>query len=248
MGLDPDRSPRLFSFKEITAHPEKLQEQMDRVSRLEGNNRGLFERKVAELFSHLQLYARLAQLDSLYLIPPLSPAEQWQSIGPFLQSPTNAVPKRNDASDLVLDILQAYHSGNPQQFNARVTAYRALLELKIPVQTRRADFEAFFNRFDPFFQSQILYVLIFTIGCMSWLGWARALGRAAFLLLLISLALHTFGLAARIYMSGRPPVTNLYSSAVFIAWAGVVLAVGLELYFKTSLRLWLPRRWVLSRF
>src|ERR1019366_4885442 len=33
------------------------------------------------------------------------------------------------------------------------------------------------------------------------------------------------------YISGRPPVTNLYSSAVFIAWAGVGFAIGLERYF-----------------
>src|ERR1019366_4034401 len=44
--------------------------------------------------------------------------------------------------------------------------------------------------------------------------------------------LHTFGLASRVYISGRPPVTNLYSSAVFIAWAGVVFAIGLEFYFR----------------
>ena len=30
---------------------------------------------------------------------------------------------------------------------------------------------------------------------------------------------HTLGLLARTVLQGRPPVTNLYSSAVFVGWA-----------------------------
>ena len=47
---------------------------------------------------------------------------------------------------------------------------------------------------------------------------------------------HTLALVARIYISGRPPVTNLYSSAVFIGWAGVLfgLAPALQASSKTA--------------
>ncbi|CAN5598253.1 cytochrome c biogenesis protein CcsA [soil metagenome] len=232
LGLDQDRSPRLFSYREVIAHQDKLQEQMIRIDQLENNKRGLFERKTSELFQHLQLYVRLSQLDSLYMIPPLAPGEQWRPIGPFLPLSTNPTPQRNEASDSILGMLSAFHNKQVESFNGEVEHYHALVASHMPAVVTRAEFESFFNRFDPFLQSQILYVLIFIVGCCSWLGWARPLGRAAFVLLLLSLSLHTFGLAARIYISGRPPVTNLYSSAVFIAWAGVVLAVGLELYFR----------------
>jgi ABC-type transport system involved in cytochrome c biogenesis permease subunit len=57
----------------------------------------------------------------------------------------------------------------------------------------------------------------------------------AFWVLCLTLALHTLGLLARIYISGRPPVTNLYSSAIFIGWAAVVLCVGVELIFRNGL-------------
>jgi ABC-type transport system involved in cytochrome c biogenesis permease subunit len=43
-----------------------------------------------------------------------------------------------------------------------------------------------------------------------------------------TLLLHTFALAARMYLTGRPPVVNLYSSAVFIGWACVLAGLGLE--------------------
>jgi ABC-type transport system involved in cytochrome c biogenesis permease subunit len=40
--------------------------------------------------------------------------------------------------------------------------------------------------------------------------------------------LHTFALVARVYISGRPPITNLYSTAIFIGWAVVLLSLVLE--------------------
>jgi ABC-type transport system involved in cytochrome c biogenesis permease subunit len=42
-------------------------------------------------------------------------------------------------------------------------------------------------------------------------------------------------LIARIYIQGRPPVTNLYSSAIFIGWGVAVMCVGLELIFRNSI-------------
>ena len=232
LGLDQDRSPRLFSFHEILAHQDKLQEQMARVTQIPANKRGLFERKVAELFNHLQLFFRLAQMEDLYLVPPLAPGEQWQPITSFLPTASNTTPPRTAASEQLVEIMFSFRGNNIGEFNSHVAQYRALLDARLPADVTRAGFEAFFNRFDPFLQSQILYVLIFILGCCSWLGWSKPLGRSAFVLLVIALLLHTFGLASRIYISGRPPVTNLYSSAVFIAWAGVVLAVGLELHFR----------------
>src|SRR6201999_1189966 len=40
--------------------------------------------------------------------------------------------------------------------------------------------------------------------------------------------LHTFALVARVYISGRPPITNLYSTAIVIGWAVVLLSLVFE--------------------
>ncbi|HEX4048877.1 MAG TPA: cytochrome c biogenesis protein CcsA, partial [Elusimicrobiota bacterium] len=39
---------------------------------------------------------------------------------------------------------------------------------------------------------------------------------------------HTLGLVARIWLQGRPPVTNLYSSAVFVGWVAALLGFFAE--------------------
>jgi ABC-type transport system involved in cytochrome c biogenesis permease subunit len=47
--------------------------------------------------------------------------------------------------------------------------------------------------------------------------------------------LHTFALASRIWLTGRPPVVNLYSSAVFIGWACVLAGLGLESLYRMGI-------------
>jgi ABC-type transport system involved in cytochrome c biogenesis permease subunit len=56
--------------------------------------------------------------------------------------------------------------------------------------------------------------------------------RGAYRILLASFLLHTMALVIRIMLQGRPPVTNLYSSAVFIGWACVGLGLLLEPRFR----------------
>ena len=66
-------------------------------------------------------------------------------------------------------------------------------------------------------------------------SWAEALNRAAFWLMVMTLVVHTVALVGRMYLQGRPPVTNLYSSAVFIGWGGVILGLILERIFKNGI-------------
>jgi ABC-type transport system involved in cytochrome c biogenesis permease subunit len=46
---------------------------------------------------------------------------------------------------------------------------------------------------------------------------------------------HTFAIVFRMVLEGRPPVTNLYSSAIFIGWGCVVLGLILERVFAVGL-------------
>jgi ABC-type transport system involved in cytochrome c biogenesis permease subunit len=79
-------------------------------------------------------------------------------------------------------------------------------------------------------------VVVFVLACLSWLGWAREpLRRSAFWLLVLTLAVHTWALFLRMHLQGRPPVTNLYSSAVFIGWGCVALGVIVELIFRMGI-------------
>ena len=93
----------------------------------------------------------------------------------------------------------------------------------------------FYNQFSPFYYAAVLYFFAFVLGAASWIGWTEPLRRASIWLLWFTFALHTFALVARIYISGRPPITNLYSTAIFIGWAGVLLALMFESIYRLGL-------------
>jgi ABC-type transport system involved in cytochrome c biogenesis permease subunit len=61
------------------------------------------------------------------------------------------------------------------------------------------------------------------------------LRRSAFYLIMLAWVIHTFGLVFRMYLEGRPPVTNLYSSAIFIGWGAVILGMVLEKIYRDGI-------------
>jgi ABC-type transport system involved in cytochrome c biogenesis permease subunit len=116
--------------------------------------------------------------------------------------------------------------------SANVTASAARSER---LSQSRLGFETFFNQFSPFYYAAVLYVFAFLLGVLSWVMWTEPLRKSSIWLLWFTFALHTFALAARIYISGRPPITNLYSTAIFIGWAGVLKTLVFEHIYRLGL-------------
>ncbi len=142
----------------------------------------------------------------------------------------------NPATVGLMEVLTSYDAQgkNAAVFNQKVKAYRQLLEENPPDgwNERKSDFETAFNHFAPLYYAMVLYFVAFVVGCVSWLGWSVPLRRACTWLTIFTLVIHTMALAGRIYISGRPPVTNLYTSALFISWGCVILGLVLERYSK----------------
>ncbi|HEY6101109.1 MAG TPA: cytochrome c biogenesis protein CcsA [Anaeromyxobacter sp.] len=99
-------------------------------------------------------------------------------------------------------------------------------------EIRRVGDEVLFNRAEPFYAGMVIYVLALLLVFASWLRWPDVLRPAAFGLFVAGAVVHTLGLVARVFLQGRPPVTNLYSSAVFVGWVAVILGVVLERMYK----------------
>jgi ABC-type transport system involved in cytochrome c biogenesis permease subunit len=87
----------------------------------------------------------------------------------------------------------------------------------------------------------IIYVFAFILAAGSLLAFSAApnlaasLRTSAFYLIILAGVVHTCGLVFRMYLEGRPPVTNLYSSAIFIGWGAMVLGLILEKVYRVGL-------------
>ena len=87
----------------------------------------------------------------------------------------------------------------------------------------------------------ITYIFAFILACGALLTFgtlpnvSESLRRSAFYLIILAWLVHTFGLVFRMVLEGRPPVTNLYSSAIFIGWGAVVLGLVLEWIYRVGI-------------
>jgi ABC-type transport system involved in cytochrome c biogenesis permease subunit len=195
---------------------------------------------VAEL---IQRYERLSEMAYMLAVPPArapgsatsaATNSQWHSVGDSLLHAVGTGEIHTIVKEYAL-IGDAYRTSNDSLFNQHVDLIAKWFASEQPNAAKRTSFEFLFNRLQPFSQSMALYVLAFFLACFSWLGWNRTLNRSAFYLLLLALAIHTFGLVSRMYLQERPPVTNLYSSAIFIGWGAVIVALILERIFRDGI-------------
>ena len=186
---------------------------------------------VAEL---IQKYEKLSEMAYVLAVPPLDRTGDWHSIGDSLLHSVGTGEIHPIVNEYAL-IGDAYRGRNHVAFNQHVDLVANFFAKEQPNATKRASFEFLFNRLQPFSQSMAIYVLAFLLACASWLGWNRTLNRSAFYLLLLALAIHSFGLFSRMYLQERPPVTNLYSSAIFIGWGAVIVSLILERIFRDGI-------------
>jgi ABC-type transport system involved in cytochrome c biogenesis permease subunit len=124
------------------------------------------------------------------------------------------------------DALAAWRAGDAGAFNAAV---ERLETLPTPgASAARLRVESAFAATQPFYRCAVLYLLAFVLCAAAWVGWSATLNRTAAALVVVAFVVHTAALAVRVWLSGRPPVTNLYSSAVFAGWGAVLAGVLVE--------------------
>jgi len=132
------------------------------------------------------------------------------------------------------DMISAYNAKDPEKFNAAVDQHLAAF-----VDLPGAGYSAWkvaLERWDqangPTYIAMFLYCLALVLGFVYLMVDMPRLRSGIWGILLIALAIHTLVLLSRIVITGRAPVINLYSSAVFIGWAGVIFGIIQERIFR----------------
>jgi len=130
---------------------------------------------------------------------------------------------------------RAWHGRDAEAFNRAVTAQHELLARSMPAVMNRCGVEFRFNSAQPFYSAATVYVIALLLGVISWLRWGDVLGRSALALMLVAFGLSSVGIVTRMWLESRPPVTNLYSSALFVGWGAVLLCLILEKLYRNGI-------------
>jgi ABC-type transport system involved in cytochrome c biogenesis permease subunit len=177
--------------------------------------------------SDIQQLSDMAQLDAPLVVPPEKPGGDWQRVGVSLLNAAKG-EKISPAVQAYADMADAFRKGDAATFNEVLADYRASLVLNFSPALQKARAEVFFNQMQPFYAALIIYVIAGLLAIFSWFNLSETLRRSAVWLVGLAFVIHTTGLIFRMALEGRPPVTNLYSSAIFIGWGAVILGMILE--------------------
>ena len=184
-------------------------------------------------------YLKLSQTARLRIIPPVQSNEveflsDWKNVGLELLDAIKGTPLSPSVKQYA-QLTMAYRSGDAKTFNDGVKALSTSFKNTYPGAYSLSKFERWFNGLQPFAISIQLYIFAFVLILISWLKWTLPLNKSAFWIITFTFLLHTFGLLARMYIQGRPPVTNLYSSAIFVGWGAVFLGIIIEHFYKNGI-------------
>jgi ABC-type transport system involved in cytochrome c biogenesis permease subunit len=185
---------------------------------------------LADLLERYRFLARAAAFR------PMAPrggesSDAWTSFGETMLKPATGHDPHPGLAAYAL-MAQSYRKSVPAGFKNALDEYALWLARERPNETRLARWEVRFNTAQPFVSGMALYIAALLAVFVWWATRRPAAQSAAGGLFLGAVVVHTVGLFARIVLQGRPPVTNLYSSAVFVGWVAALLGLFAERMHK----------------
>ena len=232
VGAQDDRQTH-FSLRELQPALGRLFVEGNLAMRVAEEHREPFHRDVVELFNKVVRYGTIRFRYDLQEVVPLEAEHGWDDM---MEAPAD-----HPSVKAWETLLRAWAEDDAETFNHAIRQYRDTLAdpdlegARQRAEMDRIDNEMLFNRLQPFAWAAAKYAIVMLLGMLSWLGWSEPLRRSAMRLALLVLLYHTAGLALRVYIHGQPPVTSLYASAIFVGWAGVILSLVLERYYRNAL-------------
>lgn len=137
-------------------------------------------------------------------------------------------------------LSNAYYNNSADEFHQQLQLYHQKIAnhpLVLPTY-HKVKLEAYYHQWEWLFWAKILCFASLLLCSISWLYYAYKksfyaiqIYRLSYLILLISFIVISYALILRFMICGRPPVTNLYETMIFVAWFGSGMALVLEKLF-----------------
>ena len=202
----------------------------------------LAEKKRIELYDQARLFRAVAQGVIPGLIPdPEDPRQAWFPIDALVSLQGRAALEKYYASNFLADthtalahLVGAIHdggdvSGPAREFSLALKSLSASRE--IVIDSTKIKVELFYNHLRPFHWAWILYLLS---GLLFFLLRDR-LSKVSFGIFLTAFLLHTLGFVLRSWVAGRPPVSNMYESVIWVGWGVVLFSIPLALIYRSKI-------------
>ncbi len=194
---------------------------------------------VQRLENQLGLFQAIRKGEALRFVPDPA-SDKWKSV-PELQGDAQAAFMK--MSKGFVDSIAADGGKNPkpsEEFKSAVTEFIAVARAQAPekyANMTKIGWEEHLNKFHPFKWAWIAYLLGVICLTFNYFSPRKSMNTASWIFLALGFGLHTYGMILRSYLSGRPPVTNMYETVVWVPWGSVLFSFILERVQKNKLLL-----------
>ena len=236
LGLDLTR--KHFSYMDLAhavALPTLVEEAHD--TRDAGGKPDRLHTEAENLAGRMSLFDQVEKGDVFLIVPAPKDAKQAWVLPPNFDT-YYSQDQFAPATEALQALASAYMAGDAFQFSSHSHELRvALRNLSPDVYPGETELgrEYFYNQLRPFDLASIAYAIgLVFIGLGAWFRlksrWITGLGLAS---TLVGLSLHITGMTLRCLIGGRPPVTNMYESMVWVSSGVLIFALIFFLRYRT---------------
>ncbi len=238
MGLDAQK--RYYRGDELFGNSKFADLRAELASKRESKE------KLTPYFQALQrlenqffIFSEIASGRMIRLVPPKE-GDAWLPIADL----------QGDAQEKFLDMTKGFISvivsSNEGKESSEIAELKRALDQKVAAfedvarqanpskypDDTKIQVEINYNLYHPFMWAYALYLLGAVFVLFSWITNKHWVMTPAWALVISGFLMHTFGFGVRCYLMGRPPVTNMYETVVWVAWGSLVFSAVLEKIYK----------------
>ena len=194
----------------------------------EGKNLDVLEKEGSTLYNRLDLLHRIVVGEALVIFPVQK--NHWESL---------ATHPGKENLELVTALLSSLKSREANIFNQSAAALVQKLSV-IADQTGaypkhlEMQRELTFNHVRPFQKAWIFSLIAFVVVLLAAISGQHFFYASAIFSVLLSCSFSIYGFIVRSFISGHPPVTNMYESVIWVSFAALLFALIFEAIYRSK--------------
>ena len=187
------------------------------------------EKEAALVYRRLEMLMKILSGSSIQIFPDPTQQGGWASLD-------NTAYK--EQVEVFRNLLKNYEDKNSSEFNKNAEKFSAELRRlgeaggKYP-SVKDLQREVRFNQFRPFQKAWILFLITFVMMLLSFILKQRFTYYLALLFALAGVGVSVYGFVARCLIAGRPPVSNMYESVIWVSFGSVIFALIFEAVYRS---------------
>ncbi len=243
VGLDPDR--KFFAPSELmenAALGKMTQEAYQKQGT--GEAPSAIEKKAMEVSNRLGLLRAIVGGAAWTMLPnPEGPESSWFSLSSLMGDQENPVPPYPPAqleklsSDL-RDLVTSYVEGRTEEWNKTMEEFATFVRNDLAPNSypsiQSLEREKHYNHFRPFRWAWVAYTIAFLLLLTFIFSKNKVLGILSGVSVATAFGLHIYGFVLRVLISGRPPVTNMYESIIWVTFGCVFFSLLIWIFYKQA--------------